>query len=151
MIYIDSSALLKLLFAEAETGALASWLEPRAETPLVASALVRTEVPRATRRVDPAALSTAEELIDGLDLVPITTGILDRAASIGTPNLRTLDAIHLASAELLGSGLTTLVAYDRRLLAAAQDQGVPCAHPGVQPGSGNGDVGTTEPAPRARE
>lgn len=129
MIYLDSSALMKLVREEAETEALHDWLASQPEVPVVTSELGRVEVLRAARRAGPDALIEARAVIGDVDLVPLGRGVQDLACEIGDPPLRTLDAMHLASAVLLGDELTALAAYDRRLLAAAQAAGLPTVTP----------------------
>ena len=124
MIYLDSSALLKLLFEESESAALASWIAERADTPMVSSEIAKVEVVRATRRLDAAVMPAARALVSQLDLVPLSSGLIEEATDAGEPLLRTLDAIHLASALSIRNELTAFVAYDNRLLTAAQDAGI---------------------------
>ena len=124
MIYLDSSALLKLLFEESESAALASWIGERADTPMVSSELAKVEVVRATRRLDAAVVPAARALVSQLDLVPLGSGLIEEATDAGEPLLRTLDAIHLASALSIRNELTAFVAYDNRLLTAAHDAGI---------------------------
>lgn len=123
LVYVDSSALLKLIFEEPESAALAAFL---ADWPVrVSSALARIEVARIVARVqDPLIEREARHVLRGVHLVRLDDDIVDRAATIGPPGLRSLDAIHLATAQLLGSDLAGLVAYDRRLAAAADAQGI---------------------------
>ena len=83
------------------------------------------------RHRDPLALATAGALLDGLDLVPLSTHLLSDAADVGSDTLRTLDAIHLASALSLGDALTSLVVYDRRLTEAAAAAGIEVVSPGA--------------------
>ncbi|MGV8847391.1 type II toxin-antitoxin system VapC family toxin [Tessaracoccus sp.] len=120
MIYLDSSALLKLLFEESESAALAQWISERPNIPMVSSELAKVEVVRAARRLDAKVVPTARALISQLDLIPLNTGLLDEAADAGEPLLRTLDAIHLASALSIRDDLTAFVAYDNRLITAAE-------------------------------
>ena len=116
--YLDSSALVKLVVPEPETEPL------KAELALwerhVSSALVRTEVVRACARVSPAARRVAERVVASLDLLTVDETILDAAARLKPLELRTLDAIHLASAQLLGAVLGPVIAYDARLIEAAK-------------------------------
>lgn len=137
MIYLDSSALLKLVREEAETEALRDWLASRPEVPVVTSELGRVEVLRAARRAGPVALTEAHAVIGDVDLVPLGRGVQDLACQIGDPHLRTLDALHLASAALLGDELTALAAYDHRLLTAAQAAGLPTVTPDPPHASGS--------------
>ena len=115
MIYLDSSALMKLIRREAETDALREWLNLRSEQPVVSSELGRVEVLRAARSVGDPVLAEARALVGDLDLIPLDRAVQDVACDIGGPMLRTLDALHLASALLLGDALTAFVAYDHRL------------------------------------
>lgn len=132
MIYFDSSALLKLVFEEAESTALAGWLETRLSTvPPVSSELARIEVLRGCRRVDPSALPVARALLAGIDLIPISAEIVDRASEIGDGLLRSLDAIHLASAAATGDELAAFVTYDHRLAGAAASEGFAVESPRV--------------------
>ena len=138
MIYLDSSALLKLLVEEAESEALAAWLAEHTEgrggaggAAAASSELARVEVVRAVRRLNPQAVASARTLVAQLDLVPLSREVVDRAADLGDPGLRSLDALHLASALVLGDDLDVLVVYDRRLSAAAQDAGLTVVQPGV--------------------
>lgn len=124
MIYLDSSALLKLVLREPESDALQSWFSARSGIPIVSSELAKVEVLRGCRRVNPAALPTARSLINGIDLVPLSSTVLEEAAELPGDGLRSLDAIHLASALALREDLTAFVVYDRRLAQAATDAGV---------------------------
>ena len=123
IVYLDSSALLKLIFEEPESAALAAFL---ADWPSrVSSAIARIEVTRIVARVlDPAADREAQRVLRGVHLVRLDDDVVLRASEIGLAGLRSLDAIHLATAQMLGSGLAGLVAYDRRLLTAAEALGL---------------------------
>lgn len=129
MIYLDSSALMKLVRAEAETASLQQWLRTQSEVTVATSELGRVEVLRAARRVGGEALTEAQAVIGDIDLVPLDQGVQDLACDIGEPLLRTLDAVHLASAVLLKDELTAFVAYDHRLASAAQAAGLPTTTP----------------------
>ncbi|MDQ3988090.1 MAG: type II toxin-antitoxin system VapC family toxin [Actinomycetota bacterium] len=129
MIYLDSSAVAKLVHEEPESGDLESWLS-RDERPLVTSLLTEVEVERTLRRSEPDALPLVSEIIDGLYRFEIDMAVRQVAARFAEPTLRTLDAIHLATALEFGADLGALACYDRRLLAAATALGVPVASPG---------------------
>lgn len=133
MIYLDASALMKLVRREAETEALGEWLNLRPEQPMVTSELGRVEVLRAARRVGELALAEARAVVGDLDLIPLDRAVQDVACDIGDPLLRTLDALHLASALLLGDALTAFIAYDQRLADGAQATGLVVAAPGQPP------------------
>lgn len=129
MIYLDSSALMKLVRQEAETDALRDWLVSQPELPVITSELGRVEVLRAARRAGSQALAEAREIVGDVDLVPLDRRVQDLACEIGDPPLRTLDALHLASALLLRDEVTAFVAYDERLATAARAAGLPTTTP----------------------
>jgi uncharacterized protein len=131
VIYLDSSALLKLVRAERYTAELTSWLADRPDAPLVSSALAQVEVLRSCRRIDERLLEQGRTVLAGVDLVPLDDGVLGTAAGFPDPGLRSLDALHLASALALDPDLDTFVAYDQRLLMAAGAAGLAVAQPGV--------------------
>ncbi len=134
MIYLDTAALVKLIRIEEETAALTQWLNNQPDQPLVASALVEVEVPRALRRSQPGVLGSVAGVFARLYRVEIGSAVRATAGAYQEPNLRSLDAIHLATAELLvasGKPLTAFVTYDKRLLAAAEEAGLPVTAPGA--------------------
>ena len=131
MIYLDSSALLKLLYEERESAALDEWLSAQSDVPVVSSELAKVEVVRACRRINPDALPEARALLAGLDLIPLTSDVLDEAADVGDTLLRSLDAIHLASALSIRADVSAFVAYDLRLGDAAAVAGVVSVRPGT--------------------
>ena len=130
MIYLDSSALVKLALTEPESAALAGWLAERADQPLVSSALHRAEVPRAVWLAEPGALPRGYRLIRRIAKVALTADVLDNSATLPPQALSPAHAIHLASALALRDELTAFVAYDEDLLAAAADAGLPVVSPG---------------------
>jgi predicted nucleic acid-binding protein len=129
VIYLDSSALVKLALAEPESGALAQWLAARSEEPLVSSTLHRAEVPRAVWLAEPGALPRSYRVIRRIGKVALTPEVLEISTTVPPRTLSTMHAIHLASAIALKRDLTAFVAYDKRLLAAAKDAGLPVASP----------------------
>jgi uncharacterized protein len=129
VIYLDSSAIVKLARQEAETDALRAWLADNPQ-PLVTSALARPETARALARGAPDALPVLRSVLALLHQRPIADAILDVAAALPGPTLRSLDAIHLATAEDLRAVLTWFVAYDKRLAEAARERGLPVISPG---------------------
>ncbi len=129
MIYFDASALLKLLFEETDSAALALWMSEREGNPKISSEIVRVEVIRSTRRLDDGMLPAARVLVSQLDLIPLSSGLMNDAADAGEPLLRSLDAIHLASALSIGSDLTGFIAYDYRLVLAAEAAGIAVTQP----------------------
>ena len=120
--YLDSSAVVKLIVAEPESAALRTHLRRR--RPLVSSALARTEVLRALLPVGEIALSRAHEVLRRLDLVRINDRVLDAAGILQPAQVRSLDAIHLATAQLLGEDLGQVITYDDRMADAARSLGL---------------------------
>ncbi|MEO6579241.1 MAG: type II toxin-antitoxin system VapC family toxin [Candidatus Limnocylindria bacterium] len=125
--YLDSSAAVKLVVREAESDALGAWIRQRSR--LVSSALLRTELIRAVRRGEPAAMDRARATIARFNLHGLDPAILDLAGRLDPTSLRSLDAIHLATALRLTDELEAIVTYDRRMIAGAQRLGLPVASP----------------------
>ena len=120
LVYLDSSALVKLVVAEPESRALVEHLEGWPQR--VSSALALTELPRALGRagLGAAAHRRAREVLGRIALVDVDRRILTTAATLGPSTLRTLDAIHLATALAVRDDLEMVVTYDRRLRVAAE-------------------------------
>jgi predicted nucleic acid-binding protein len=129
VIYLDSSALVKLALSEPESPALASWLADRADQALVSSALHRTEVLRAIWRAEPGALPRGQRIIRRVGRVALSYDVLDNAATLPPGKLGTAGAIHLASALAIRRDLVSFVAYDEHLLEAAREAGLPVDSP----------------------
>jgi predicted nucleic acid-binding protein len=129
VIYLDSSALVKLALTEPESAALISYLAERQDQALVSSALHRTEVLRAIWQAEPGALTRGVRLVRRIGRVALSSEVLDNAATLPPQRLGTADAIHLASALTIRRDLSAFVAYDKRLLDAAAEVGLPTASP----------------------
>lgn len=126
--YVDTSAFVKLVVAEPESAALRRLIVrwPRHAS----STLLRAETIRALRRSgNSRQVPAARRLLRGVSMVRIDEPLLDRAADLEPGELRTLDAIHLASALQLGQDLGVMIAYDARLTAAAQSYGLAVESP----------------------
>ncbi len=122
-VYVDASALVKLVIQEPESDALRALLASAGR--LVASRVAVVEVLRAVRRhTERDAAAQAAVVLEGLLLIESDREIADAAASLQPASLRSLDAIHLASAIALGDELDALVTYDARLADAAGESGV---------------------------
>lgn len=130
MIYLDTSAFVKMVREEAGTPSLHRFLAERAGVLLVSSALLTVETRRAIQREDPSLLPRTDLLLTRVGRVEIGHSIIDAAGRLPGATLRSLDAIHLATALLLRDDLKTFLTYDGRLAAAAADQGLPVAAPG---------------------
>ena len=133
MIYMDTSALTKLLIAEPETPELRNWLTSQIDQgdSAATSALGRVELMRTIARYgDISQADRARYLLDGLDILPLTEPMMSLAESVGPATLRSLEASHLAVAAYFDQELTAFVTYDHRLLNGCRDIGLTTASPG---------------------
>jgi uncharacterized protein len=127
--YLDASALAKLVVVEPETAALEHDCAARAG--LLSSRLGATELRRAARRAGHRrVVQQVEDVLAAVVLVEVSPSVLDRAGRLTPPGLRTLDAIHLATATTLALPGLEFVTYDARLAAAARAAGLTVAQPG---------------------
>lgn len=129
-LYFDTSALVKLVVIEPESAALRRWLDDQPAPRRVSSALTRVELVRAVWPHGREAIAEARTRLRKLDLLLLEDDLLDIAAGLEMPDLRSLDAIHVASAMACGPELEAVVTYDRRMAEAARSVGLPVAHPG---------------------
>jgi predicted nucleic acid-binding protein len=125
--YLDSSAVVKTVVEEPGSRALHRFLSDF-ETH-ASSELARTEVVRAVRRAQPSALARAFTALERLVLIELSETILDAAGLLEPPTLRTLDALHLATARGLSAQLGALVTYDERMAVAGTALGLPIETP----------------------
>jgi predicted nucleic acid-binding protein len=128
MIYLDTSAALKLVLPESETAGLELWIAEHAGVPRVSSRLLRIEMLRAVARNAPHRAARANIVLSAIALLSIDD-VAPIAEVIGDSVLRSLDAIHLATAHELRTELTAFVCYDKRLFDSAQTLGLPVAAP----------------------
>lgn len=121
---------MKLVQREQESELLRRYIRVHRDDDRVTSALARTEVVRAVHRGGARAVAKARRQLALVHQVDVDTSILDHAAMLafGTV-LRTVDAIHLASAQLIGADLRAVVTYDQRMAAAASEFGLPVEAP----------------------
>lgn len=126
--YLDSSAIVKLAVAEPESTALRKHLRRRA--PLVSSALARVEVTRALLPLGKHAVHRGHTVLARLEVLRIANRVLRAAGELLPSDLRSLDAIHLASALQFGDALGHIVTYDIRMAAAARTLGIKVMSPG---------------------
>ena len=129
MIYLDSSAVVKLVHAEPESAALRAWLDERADTGWTSSVLAEIESFRALARYAPKAVIRLHAVLDQIDLIDMSPRVRIMAQAVRPATVRSLDAIHLGTALTIGGGLTSFVAYDTRLLDAASAAGMPAESP----------------------
>jgi hypothetical protein len=124
VIYLDSAAVVKLVHAEAKSQALRDWLGDRSSLGWISSVLVEVETVRALARHAPEAVGRLPLIFDLMVLVEISPEVRALAQRVMSPAVRTLDAIHLATALRVSDQLTSLVTYDRRLADAATAAGL---------------------------
>jgi len=122
LAYVDTSAFVKLVLGEDEAGALRK--ELTRWDGHVASRLLRTEAIRACSRYGRSYAELAERASKALALIPLDEAVLDRAAELEPAELRTLDALHLATALSLGDDLGAMLVYDSRLAEAGRGAGL---------------------------
>lgn len=134
MIYLDSCAIVKLIRPEEESARLASWLNERRDAAVVTTELAEVEVARALRRASSGRLAAMPNVLAQINRIVVDASVRATAVSYVDPLLRSLDAIHLATADTLvssGKSVSAFVTYDRRLAAAAADAGLTVAAPGA--------------------
>ena len=124
-IYLDSSALVKLIHVEQESRALRRYLRRYRDDSYVTSALSRVEVVRAVLGGGSEAIQLARDQLSRLDQIAMDATALDEAATLSPDTrLRSLDAVHLAAARIVGSELRSLITYDLRMAEAARRLGL---------------------------
>lgn len=130
-VYLDASAIVKLVVAEPESWALGDRL--RGDVEAVTSEVSLTEVPRALRRIGlpPRAIDRCADVLEHMRLLKADRRIFHRAAQMDPPSLRALDAIHLASALSIGDALGAFITYDHQQGTAAALTGLQVETPGV--------------------
>jgi uncharacterized protein len=130
-VYLDTSAIVKLIVDEPETGVLLSALGRWPDR--VSSVIARVEVHRALWRAGAsrAVHGRAAAVLAGLVLIRVDEPVLTRACAFKDSRLRALDAIHLAAALTLGDDPDAFITYDARLARAASAEHLSVRHPGV--------------------
>ena len=127
--YLDSSAILKYVFAEPERPALVKALTSQA----ISSELTRLEVKRTVYRINPKDIILANEELSRINFVSISNQVLGVAESFtSSVTLATLDAIHVATAITLGKGIEGIITYDKQMIANAATMGIKVLSPGAK-------------------
>jgi predicted nucleic acid-binding protein len=127
LVYLDSSAFVKLVMPEAETPALVSYLQRWSVA--VSATLLRTEALRAATRASPASVLAVRRALRDMAFIDLDRDLLDQAGALTPPGVRSLDAVHVAAALSLGDDLDELVTYDVRMAAAATASGLMVVSP----------------------
>lgn len=120
--YLDASAIVKLAIDEPESAALRRYLRRR--RPLISSALARTEVVRALLDEGEEGMARGRAVLGRVELVRLNERVLNAAGALQHPDLRSLDAIHVATAIRLGDSLSRFITYDERMASAAKGLGL---------------------------
>jgi len=127
--YLDSSAILKYVFAEPERPAMIKALTSQA----ISSELARLEVKRAVFRINPKDIELANEELSRINFVSISNQVLTVAESFtGSVTLATLDAIHVATAITLGHQIEGIITYDKQMISNAAVMGIKVLSPGAK-------------------
>lgn len=129
LYYADTSAVIKLLVEETHSKAFAEFYDTDPDAEWVSSALLRVELTRAVARAMPALLPDARDLLLAFSSIAMDDEIVEGATNEPDRRLRSLDAIHLATARILGPDLDAFVTYDQRLASAATDAGLVVVSP----------------------
>ena len=124
MIYLDTSALVKLLHAEPESQALRDWLADRRDIGWTSSTILEVESFRVLARHAPALIADLHVLLDQVELVDLDSAVRVLARTVRPETVRSLDAIHLATALLMHDEIASFVTYDKRLAKAAAANGL---------------------------
>jgi len=126
-VYLDASAAVKLVVSERESASIRRFVAGQATR--VSSRVLAVELIRAVARASPASLDQARSLLGVMEFVELDAGIAERAALLEPVGLRSLDAIHLASALALGDELDAFITYDAHQADAARALGLTVAAP----------------------
>ncbi|MBN9096964.1 MULTISPECIES: type II toxin-antitoxin system VapC family toxin [unclassified Pseudonocardia] len=129
MIYLDTSAFLKTVLDEAGSAALQLYLDSHPDGGLVSSSLLVVEARRGVLRHQPARLPRTDIILGQIELLAISDAVIESAGRLPDPMLRSLDAIHLATALLIRDDVEALLTYDTRLREAAEAHGLATAAP----------------------
>ena len=129
-MYCDTSALAKLVLAEEESRSLQSAIDSSG-CQLASSVISEVELFRACRRNSIDLVETATQVLAQVILLPLTASMILKASEVEPPGLRSLDAIHLATALEIVKDLETMVTYDKRMVAAGREAGLRVMSPGA--------------------
>jgi predicted nucleic acid-binding protein len=132
LYYADTSAVIKLLVEETHSKAFAAFYDDHPDAEWVSSALLRIEVTRAVVRAMPALLPDARDLLTAFSFVAIDDDVVEAAMNEPDRGLRSVDAIHLATARIFAQELDGLLCYDERLMKAAAAAGLHVISPGAR-------------------
>ncbi len=124
--YLDASAIVKLIIDEPESSAFNRWYTETTRSMTSRVGVVETVRASSRRAFDPVHRA---RILSDLEIIELDASVASVAASIGSPGLRTLDAIHIASAMAVAADLDAFVTYDDRMAEAARALGLPVIRP----------------------
>lgn len=130
MIYLDASALVALISARQYAHPLREFLAGRPATPMATSTLGFIETVRTLDQIGDFP-TLMQDLVGGFTEILLTDEVRDAAALLPS-GVRTLDAVHIASAQIVGAALDVLVTYDKRMIEVARSVSLPVATPGME-------------------
>ena len=129
MFYLDASAAAKLVLAEDDSEAMKEWFETT-DAVVFSSDLLRVELLRTIHRHAPAQLSQGRAVLESITLIALSRNVYEAAEALDPPVLRSLDALHLASAiDVGGDELKAIITYDLRMIEAARSLGIEIVAP----------------------
>jgi uncharacterized protein len=129
VIYLDTSALLKLVWVEDQSRALRAFLDAQGNEPSVSSRILTIETRRAVRRAAPDLMPRADLLLTQVGQVGLSHAVVESASRLPDLALRSLHAIHVATALVLGEEVSAFATYDKSLFTAAQALRLPVVAP----------------------
>lgn len=133
MIYLDDTALMKLITTTPESPALTNYLQAHTDTRWFTVALTRADLLRATAGLPDEATDHAHHVLSGLDTVAITDRLLEAATALKPAPQTTIAALHIAAARSAGTRLRTAVTYNPELAAELAEHHINTVHPGGSP------------------
>ena len=127
--YLDSSAILKIIFQEDESAALAKFITE----PAITSSISRVEVLRTVQRIDHSRVQLAQSELAKINIVEPIPSILTIAENFSHEvTLRSLDAIHVATVIFLSTATRGLITYDKLMAKNAEQLGLKVLAPGTK-------------------
>ena len=127
--YADSSAILKLLIEEKESTALADFID----FTIKSSVLTRVEVIRVLHKIAPERIPQAHIILEEIDVTPVNSGVLSIAENFApTITLKSLDALHVATAIFLDESIKGVLTYDKSMIKNAKELGIKVVSPGIK-------------------
>jgi hypothetical protein len=131
IVYLDTSAAFKLVHKESQSTALVNWFNSLSDIKPVSSQLMRVELIGNLASKHATLVPAGHQLLDHIGLVSVRPHHLNAAIDLVSKGLRTLDAIHLATALSIGSELEAFVTYDQNQADVANQHGVRVLSPGL--------------------